>query len=257
MDEQTVRRTSKFKRKPTPDQERAMALVLRRCRELYNAALQERRDAWQKCGVSVTVAGQSAQLPDLKAVRPEYRAIHSQVLQDALTRRDRAFQAFFRRVKNGEKPGYPRFQGANRYHSFTSQQFGNGATLDNGFLVLSKIGRIAVRWSRPLEGTPRTVTLSHEADGWYACFSCSEIPVRPLPPTGQETGIDLGLESFATLADGTMIHTPRSYRKAARAQDGPAPCLTPQEGRQPQAQGGATARQGASQSEAPTRRLPP
>ncbi len=121
MDEQTVRRTSKFKRKPTPDQERAMALVVRRCRELYNAALQERRDAWQKCGVSVTVAGQSAQLPDLKAVRPEYRAIHSQVLQDALTRRDRAFQAFFRRVKNGEKPGYPRFQGANRYHSFTSQ----------------------------------------------------------------------------------------------------------------------------------------
>ena len=68
-----------------------------------------------------------------------------------------------------------------------------------------------------MEGTPRTVTLSHEADGWYACFSCSEIPVRPLPPTGQETGIDLGLESFATLSDGTMIHNPRSYRKAERA----------------------------------------
>ncbi len=216
MDQQAVRKTYTFKLKPTPDQERAMEFVLRRCRELYNAALQERRDAWQKCGVGITVAGQSAQLPDIKEVRPEYRDIHSQVLQDVLTRLDRAFQAFFRRVKNGEKPGYPRFQGANRYNSFTYKQFGNGATLDNGFLVLSKIGRIAVRWSRPLEGTPKTVTVSKEADGWYVCFSCVEVPVQPLPPTGQETGIDLGLESFATLSTGTMIHNPRGYRRAER-----------------------------------------
>ncbi len=216
MDQQAVRKTYTFKLKPTPDQERAMEFVLRRCRELYNAALQERRDAWQKCGVGITVAGQSAQLPDIKEVRPEYRDIHSQVLQDVLTRLDRAFQAFFRRVKNGEKPGYPRFQGANRYNSFTYKQFGNGATLDNGFLVLSKIGRIAVRWSRPLEGTPKTVTVSKEADGWYVCFSCVEVPVQPLPPTGQETGIDLGLESFATLSNGTMIHNPRCYRRAER-----------------------------------------
>jgi putative transposase len=165
MDEQTVRKTFKYKLKPTPKQERALAFVLRRCRELYNAALQERRDAWQKCGVSVTVAGQSAQLPGVKAVRPDYRAIHSQVLQDVLMRLDRAFQAFFRRVKNGETPGYPRFQSANRYNSFTYKQFGNGATLENSCLVLSKIGRIAVRWSRSLEGTPKTVTISREADG--------------------------------------------------------------------------------------------
>src|SRR5581483_1579100 len=216
MDQQAVRKTYKFKLKPPPDQERAMEFVLRRCRELYNAALQERRDAWQKCGVGITVAGQSAQLPDLKEVRPDYRDIHSQVLQDVLTRLDRAFHAFFRRVKNGGKPGYPRFQGANRYNSFTYKQFGNGATLDNGFLVLAKIGRIAVRWSRPLEGTPKTVTVSKEADGWYVCFSCVEVPVQPLPPTGQETGIDLGLESFATLSNGTMIHNPRCYRRAER-----------------------------------------
>jgi putative transposase len=84
-------------------------------------------------------------------------------------------------------------------------------------LVLSKIGRIAARWSRPLEGTPKTVTLSREADGWYACFSCADVPVHPLPPTGHETGIDLGLESFATLADSTQIENPRHYRKAERA----------------------------------------
>jgi putative transposase len=145
---------------------------------------------------------QSAQLPDIKAVRPEYRDIHSQVLQDVLTRLDRAFQRFFARVKAGQTPGYPRFQGANRYTSFTYKQFGNGAILDNGFLVLSKIGRVAVRWSRPIEGTIKTVTLSRKADGWYACFSCVDVPLQPLPATGQETGIDLGIEAFATLSNG-------------------------------------------------------
>jgi putative transposase len=216
MDEQTVRKTFKDKLKPTPEQERAMACVLRRCRELYTAALEERRDAWQKCGVSITPAGQSAELPAVKEVRPEYHDIHSQVLQDVLTRLHRAFQAFFRRVKNGEKPGYPRFQGANRYNSVTYKHFGTGATLDHGFLVLSKIGRSAVRWSRPIEGTPKTATISRELDGYYVCFSCADVPTQPLPPTGHETGIDVGLESFATLADGTMIHNPRCYRKAER-----------------------------------------
>src|SRR6516162_4707609 len=202
MDEQTVRKTYKYKLQPTAEQAGAMAFVLRRCRELYNAGLQERREAWQKCGVSVTASEQSAQLPAIKEVRPEYRDIHSQVLQDVLTRLDRAFQAFFRRVQQGDKPGYPRFHGANRSASFTYKQFGNGATLDNGCLVLSKIGRLAVRWSRPVEGTIKTVTISCEADGWYACFSCEGVPTCPLPVTGQDTGIDLGLESFATLADG-------------------------------------------------------
>jgi putative transposase len=83
-------------------------------------------------------------------------------------------------------------------------------------LVLSKIGRISVHWSRPLEGTPKTVTISREADGWYVAISCAEVPAHPLPPTGQETGIDLGIEAFATLSDGTRILTPGCYRKAER-----------------------------------------
>jgi putative transposase len=212
----TVRKTYKYKFQPTGEQEGALEFVVRRCRELYNAGLQERRDAWQQCGVNITAASQSAQLPEIKDVRPEYRDVHSQALQDVLTRLDRAFQAFFRRVKAGEMPGYPRFHGANRYNSFTSKQFGNGATLDNGFLVLSKIGRIAARWSRPMEGTPKRVTISREADGWYACFSCEGVPIQPLPLTSQEARIDLGLESFATLSDGSQIANPRILRLAER-----------------------------------------
>jgi putative transposase len=217
MEPLTLRKTFTYKLIPTPAQERAMAFVLRRCRELYNAGLQEHRDAWRMRGVSVTQAMQSAQLPGIKDIRPEYQDIHSQVLQEVLTRLDRAFQAFFRRVKQGGKPGYPRFQGANRYQSFTYKQFGNGATLDNGVLVLSKIGRIGVRWSRRLAGTPKTITISREADGWYACISCAAVPCASLPMTGQETGIDLGLESFATLADGRPIANPRIFRVAEMA----------------------------------------
>jgi putative transposase len=217
MNEQTVRKTFKDKLQPTSAQAQAMGTVLRRCRELYNAGLEERREAWRKCGVTVREYDQSAQLPAIKEARPEYQKVHSQVLQDVLHRLELSMQAFFRRTREGQTPGYPRFQGAIRYNSFTSKQFGNGATLDNGFLVLSKIGRIAVRWPRPLEGTPKTVTVSREADGWYACFSCADVPVQPLPATDQETGMDLGLEAFATLSDGTRIVHPGWYRKAERA----------------------------------------
>jgi putative transposase len=114
MGEPTVRRTFQYNLQPTPEQERTMAFVVRRCCALYNAAVQERPDAWQKCGVRITLADQRAQLPAVNEVRPEYQGIHSQVLQDVLTRLDRALQAFFRRVKQGKQPGYPRFQRARR-----------------------------------------------------------------------------------------------------------------------------------------------
>jgi len=119
-------------------------------------------------------------------------------------------------VQAGETPGSPRFQGRDRYHSFTYKQFGNGATRENGFLVLSKIGRLAVRWSRPLEGTPKTVTLSQEADGWYVGFSCAEVPIRPLPLTGHETGIDVGLKVFLITAEGEAVENPRHYRRGEK-----------------------------------------
>jgi putative transposase len=156
-------------------------------------------------------------LPDLKAACPEYTAVHSQVLQDVLRRVDTTYQAFFRRLVNGETPGYPRFQGQSRYHSFTYPQYGNGAMLDGGILSLSKIGRIRVRIHRPLQGTPKTVTISREADGWYVSVSCAEVLIEPLPLTGRETGIDVGLKVFLVTAEGEPVDNPRHYQKAERA----------------------------------------
>jgi len=211
---ETVRKTYKEKLRPTPAQERALEEVLGRCRTLYNVALEQRITAWQRCHVSVSRYEQEAELKAIRAEMPEYAALHSHLLQDVLARLDKTYQAFFRRVQRGEKAGFPRFKGRDRYHSFTFKEYGNGARLDNGALVLSKIGRISVHWSRPIEGTPKTVTITREADGWYVCLSCADVPCQPLPLTGQATGIDLGLESFATLADGSQIANPRIFRVA-------------------------------------------
>src|SRR5258706_13479773 len=123
---ESLRKSYKYKLKPTPEQERALELVLWRCRTLYNTALEQRITAWERCHVSVSRSQQEAELKDLRADFPEYAAIHSHVLQDVLARLDKTYQAFFRRLADGEKPGFPRFQWANRYHSFTYKEYGNG-----------------------------------------------------------------------------------------------------------------------------------
>jgi putative transposase len=231
----SVRKTYKEKLRPTPAQEQALWEVLWRCRTLYNATLEQRITAYRRCGVSLSRYAQEAELKDIRAEMPEYAAIHSHVLQDVLARLDKTYQAFFARIKRGEKAGFPRFQGRNRYHSFTYKEFGNGARLDNGFLVLSKIGHIAVHWSRPIEGTPKAVTVSKEADGWYVLISCADVPTEALPATCQETGIDLGLEAFATLSNGTRA--PRSQRLSQSRTlscQVPASRRTAQEGQPPQ-----------------------
>ncbi|HEX5546466.1 MAG TPA: transposase [Ktedonobacterales bacterium] len=219
---ESLRKTYKYKLNPTPEQERDLARVLGLCRALYNTALEQRITAWERCHVSVSRFEQEAELKDIRAAFPEYATIHSHILQDVLARLDKTYQDFFRRSTRssvGQIPGFPRFQGRNRYHSFTYKEYGNGARLDNGFLVLSKIGRVAVRWSRPegpWEGTPKTVTLSREADGWHVCFSCAEVPAQPLPPTGKETGIDIGLKVFLITADGQVVENPRLYRRGEK-----------------------------------------
>src|SRR5215831_16064887 len=168
---ESVRKTYQEKLRPTPAQERELERVLWSCRTLYNTALEQRILCYRQRGLSVTRYQQETELKDLRAELPDYAAIHSHVLQDVLARLDKTYQAFFRRIQSGEKPGFPRFQGRERYHSFTYKEYGNGARLDNGCLVLSKIGRLAVHWSRPIAGVVKTVTVAREADGWYVAFS--------------------------------------------------------------------------------------
>ena len=116
----------------------------------------------------MTCALHSAHLPALKEVRPDSRDLHAPVLQDVLHRLDTAFAACFRRVQAGAHPGSPRLPGTDRYTSCTSPQVGahGGAALDAGMLSLATIRRIPMRRQRPRAATPKTVTVSREADGW-------------------------------------------------------------------------------------------
>jgi putative transposase len=194
MERQLLRKTYKYKLKPTAEQERLLERTLTLCRDSYDAAPCERREAWRRRGASITYYQQKVELPGIKAAMPEHADVNAQVSQDVAQRVDRAFQAFFRRIKAGQKPGYPRYKGSGRYNSVTFPLVGDhgSARRDNGFRVLAKLDRIAVRWSQPIAGTPKIVTVSREADGWYVCVSCAEAPTLQVEPTGQETGMNLG-----------------------------------------------------------------
>lgn len=204
----------KFRLYPTRKQAEMLTWTLDRARELYNAALQERRDAYRMVGTSISYDDQANQLPAIKEIRPEYHDIHSQVLQDVLRRVKKAFDSFFCRVKQGKEPGYPRFQGSNHYDSFTYPQRGYGLTHDNR-ISLSKIGSIKVKLHRQISGTIKTCTIKREGDTWYVVFAC-EVTPEPLSEKCEATGIDLGLLHFATLSDGRTIENPRYYRRAEK-----------------------------------------
>jgi putative transposase len=204
----------KYKLNPTKVQAATLDHTLFLCRQLYNAALQERRDAWQKCSVSVTRFQQDKYLPEIKEALPEYNGVHSQVLQDVLKRLDKGFQAFFRRIKQGDKPGYPRFQGRNRFDSFCYPQY-KTAPKDK-HVYLPKIGNVRLRLSRPIEGNLKTTTIKREADGWYVVLVC-EVDKQPLPVTGNTIGIDLGLTDIIATSDGALIAAPKYFSKAQKA----------------------------------------
>jgi putative transposase len=199
-----------------PTQEQAIVLdnTVETCRHLYNGALAERIDAYQHEGKTIGFVDQANQLPLLKETAEPLADLYSQVAQDCLKRLDKAYQAFFRRVKAGEKPGFPRFKGFGRYRSFCYPQWNGSVKLLDGFLRLSKIGDIALRLHRPLQGTPKTCTISRKADGWYASIAC-EVEPEPLPKTGVDVGIDVGIEMFATFSDDhAPIANPRHLEKA-------------------------------------------
>src|SRR6266700_1246395 len=207
----------KFRISPTQKQSAKLEWILRRCKELYNAALEERREAYRMNGVSVSYQMQANQLPAIKELREEYQDIHSQVQQDVLKRLEKAMQAFFRRVRNDETPGYPRFKSADRYDSFTYPQ--GGYEIINKRLHLSKIGHIKIKLHREMKGTIKTCTIKREGDLWYAVFT-TEYEFDPsitFHPSEEEVGIDLGIISFAALSDGTFIENPHVYRNAEDA----------------------------------------
>ncbi len=212
------KQTFQYRLYPTPAQATAMQHALDECRWLYNRLLEERKLTWDDAETNVTLYDQINRLVALKAERTTLADVHSQVLQNVAVRIDLAFKAFFRRVKAGETPGFPRCRGYGRYDSFCYPGSGHKVEPRNdgakkGRVFLSKIGRVTAIIHRPLEGTVKTCCVKRTAtDKWYATFAC-EVEDAPLPATDSAIGIDVGLASFATLSDGSEVANPRFFRK--------------------------------------------
>ena len=180
----------------------------------------ERKTAWEERHESVRLYDQQATIPALKAERPALGTVQSQVLQNVAVRIDLAFRAFFRRCKAGEKPGYPRFRGYGRYDSITYPQVPSGCKLapDGQRVRLYGVGDVKIVLHRPIEGTPKTATITRSSTGkWYVCFSCECPEPTPLPKTDAPVGIDVGLKTFATLSTGEEIANPRFFRQEEKA----------------------------------------
>ena len=210
-----VRKSFRYRLRPTKKQARALKAQLEECRWLYNELLGQRRLAYEELGVSLTKYQQTMLVPLLKLERPTLENIHSQVLQNVVDRLEKGFQAFFRRCKSGETPGYPRFRGMHRYNSFCYPQ--SGFSLIGKELKLSKLGSIRVKMHRPIEGEIKTCTLRITPSGeWDVSFSC-EVEVDPLPAKQEAIGIDVGLTQFATLSNGQEIANPRFFKKGEKA----------------------------------------
>jgi len=201
-----------FRLYPSKAQRKALEETRETCRRFYNDCLAERKEAYEKDGTTIGKFEQLRQVKERKATNPYAAKVHSHILQVVVADLDKAFQNFFRRVKTGETPGYPRFKGRDRFDSFGLKEYGNGFKIDGRRLKVSGIGRICVRWHRPIEGTIKTVRIVKRADGWYACFACETGMGVPLAPAGSSVGIDVGVASFLTTSAGEKVAHPAFYR---------------------------------------------
>jgi putative transposase len=219
-----MNKTFQYRLYPTKKQQTMLNKWLALCCETYNAALQERRDAYRVADNSIGYSHQCAELPACKEVRPELAEVNSQVLQDVLKRVDRAFDSFFRRVKEGQRPGYPRFRSRSRYQSLTFKQYQNSFDVQDGkkrqgTLMLSKLGHLKMVMHRPLTGLPKTATVKRTPTGkWFVSIGVEcQLEAESWPASAAQVGIDVGLKTFAYLSTGEKIDNPRFFRKEEQA----------------------------------------
>lgn len=206
-------KTYKYRIYPTKAQETLLNQQLEVCRWMYNKILGARKDAWEQRQESLGLYDTQNMIPEWKKTEPKFKLVHSMVLQNVNVRVDLAYKAFFRRVKAGEDPGYPRFKGKGRYDSMCYPQYGNGITLDGNKLNLSKIGAIKVELHRELCGKAKTVCIRRSANGkWFATIFC-ECEAKPLAKSEKVAGVDVGLASFATMSNGEKIAHRGFFRK--------------------------------------------
>lgn len=209
-----MRKAFKYRVFTNANQERELNIALETHRRLYNTYLDYRELAFSQYGVTLSSIDCSRWFKGQRRTNPFFARINFSSAQATMRRLDRAFAASFRRVKAGEKPGFPRFKGRDFFDSIEFPAYGDGIKLVNGKLRVTNVGLIRIKMHRPIEGKIKTATLKREAGKWYAVFSCDLGDVAVGPSTNPSVGIDVGLESFLTTSDGEQEPNPR-YQKEA------------------------------------------
>lgn len=210
-----VNRTYRFRIYPTRRQGLALEAQLGFACDLYNAALEQRRYAW-RAGQRVGYVSQCRELTALRAAGDGPPQMSCEAMRSPLRRLERAYQAFFRRVKAGEKAGYPRFRSRRRYNSLT---WDSTWSIQQRRLVLLGIGHLKVKWHRELPALAKvcTVTVRRVTGRWHVCFALAlQVSAVPARKVTRAVGVDLGVHNFAALSTGELIPGPRAYRAARR-----------------------------------------
>lgn len=204
----------KYRLYPTRHQITLLNQTLEICRQVYNKTLGIRKDSYEKEKKSLSLYDTHKLLPIWKKEVLEWKNVNAQVLQNVQARVDLAYKAFFRRVKSGQNPGYPRFKGYGRYDSFTyPQAYQKGIKLVKNGILINKIGLVSVVFHRPIQGKIKTVTIWRSNTGkWYTFINVEVDPVR-LPCTDLVVGIDLGLSNFAVLSNENVVENPKFFKK--------------------------------------------
>lgn len=207
-----LRRTYRFRLKPTRRQVSLLESALAVCCELYNAALQERQEAWTSARKSISYYDQCHELTEVRPVRADVATLPVHLAREPLRRVDRAFKGFFRRCKAGQIPGYPRFRSHDRYDSvaISAPRF----KIDGDRVAISKLGSFRFRAHRRIRGIPKQCIMKRVGYKWQVSIVCELGPVPEKLPVRNAVGIDVGLTTFATLSDGGEIQNPRWTRQA-------------------------------------------
>lgn len=181
------------------------------CCLVYNKILETKINAYKKDKTSLSQFDLNKLTKDIDV------PVHSQVLQNISKRINDAFKHFFRRVKEKKgKVGFPRFKSLNRYRSITYPQSGFKLISDKRLFV-SKLGNIPIILHRVPKGKLKTFTIKRTALGWFAIFSCSDVPVEKIEiAQDSHIGIDVGIENFAVLSNGTKIENPKFLVKSEK-----------------------------------------
>ena len=202
---------------PRKAQHRALEAILEGQRQLYNAALEERIGAYRKAGLTRTYVDQCRALTEWRRSDPEAASVPLCLQRWTLKQIDEAYRGFFRRLKTGAKPGFPRFRGKGRFDSFGFREF-SGIRFENGRVRFRGMpGGLRVHLHRPLpEGTPIRSCLFHrDAKGWKVGFAVDVSTASPRPLV-RAAGVDLGISTFAALSDGGFIPSLKAARRSER-----------------------------------------